>query len=71
MLAIEEQFKAVYGVENVKLNLERKQYQIKAMKSMIAIQSGNDDWKLVEINMDQPELMASLFSPAIMESMVQ
>ena len=70
MIAIEEQFKATYGVENVKLDQDRKQYQIKASKSMMAIQTGKDDWKLVEINMDQPELMAYLFSPSVMESLV-
>ena len=45
MMAIDEQFKATYGVENVKLDQERKQYQIKASKSMMAIQTGKDDWK--------------------------
>lgn len=71
MLAIDEQFKDTYGVENVKLDQNRKEYHIKASKSMMAIQSGSDDWKLVEINMDQPELMAYLFSPSVMESLVR
>lgn len=71
MMAIDEQFKATYGVENVKLDQDRKQYQIKASKSMMAIQSGNEDWKLVEINMDQPDLMAYLFPENVMESLVR
>jgi len=71
MMAIDEQFKATYGVENVKLDQDRKQYKIKASKSMMAVQTGKDEWKLVEINMDQPELMAYLFSPNVMESLVR
>ncbi len=71
MMAIDEQFKATYGVENVKLDQERKQYQIKASKSMMAIQTGKDDWKLVEINMDQPDLMTFLFPANVMETLVR
>lgn len=71
MMAIDEQFKATYGVENVQLDQNRKEYHIKATKSMMAIKTGNEDWKLVEINMDQPELMAYLFSPSVMESLVR
>jgi hypothetical protein len=71
MIAIDEQFKATYGVENVQLDQNRKEYHIKASKSMMAIKSGKEDWKLVEINMDQPELMAYLFSPSVMESLVR
>ena len=72
MLAIEEQFQKTYGVENVKLDMDRKQYQIKASKSMMAIKTGNvEDWKLVEINMDQPDLMTSLFPATVMETLVR
>lgn len=69
--AIEEQFNATYGDDNVKLDQDNKQFQIKATKAMIAIEVAKDDWKLVEINMDQPEIMEFLFSPAIMESLVR
>lgn len=71
MMAIEEQFKATYGVENVQLDENRKEYHIKASKSVMAIKTGQEDWKLVEINMDQPELMAYLFSPSVMETLVR
>jgi hypothetical protein len=71
MVAIDEQFKATYGVENVKLDQDKKQYQIKASKSMMAIQSGTEDWKLVEINMEQPDLMAYLFPANVMETLVR
>ena len=71
MMAIDEQFKATYGVENVQLDQNRKEYHIKASKSMMAIQSGNEDWKLVEINMDQPDLMVYLFPANVMESLVR
>lgn len=71
MMAIDEQFKATYGVENVQLDQNRKEYHIKASKSMMAVKTGTEDWKLVEINMDQPELMAYLFSPSVMETLVR
>ena len=69
--AMDEQFKATYGGNNVKWNAEQKTYQIKAHKAMMAIQMADKSWKLVEINMDQPELMEYLFSPTIMEALVR
>ena len=69
--AMDEQFKATYGKNNVKWNEGTKQYQIKANKAMMFINTGSDVWKLVEINMDQPQLMESLFSPAIMDALVR
>jgi hypothetical protein len=38
---------------------------------MIAVDSGNQDWKLVEVNLDQPGLMEYLFSPTVMETLVR
>jgi hypothetical protein len=69
--AIEEQFIAAYGKSNVKWDESRKEFRIIANKSMLAIDSGNKDWKLLEINMDQPELMEYLFSPAILDELVR
>lgn len=68
--AMDEQFKNTYGKTNVKWEEGTKQYKIKANKAMMFINIGSDVWKLVEINMDQPELMNSLFSPAIMDALV-
>ena len=69
--AMDEQFKATYGGSNVKWNAEQKTYQIKAHKAMMAIQMADKNWKLVEINMDQPDLMEYLFSPTIMDALVR
>lgn len=68
--AMDEQFKNTYGKNNVKWEEGTKQYKIKANKAMMFINTGSEVWKLVEINMDQPELMNSLFSPAIMDALV-
>lgn len=69
--AIEEQFKSIYGASNVKWDPGANQYHIVANKAMIAIQGQTGDWKLVEVNMDQPALMESLFSPAVMDALVR
>ncbi|HEY3385069.1 MAG TPA: hypothetical protein VGK46_01090 [Saprospiraceae bacterium] len=69
--AMDQQFKTTYGESNVKWSEDQKAYQIKAHKAMMAINTGNDTWKLVEINMDQPELMEYLFSPTIMDALVR
>jgi hypothetical protein len=69
--AMDEQFKASYGGTNVKWNADQKTYQIKAHKAMMAIHTADKSWKLVEINMDQPELMEYLFSPTVMEALVR
>ncbi len=69
--AMDEQFKTTYGKNNVKWDEGNKQYKIKANKAMMFINTGSDVWKLVEINMEQPQLMESLFSPAIMDALVR
>lgn len=71
MMAIEEQFQHTYGKENVKLDMDRKQYQIKANKTIMAIQADGADWTLLEINMDEPELMTSLLPSTVMETVVR
>jgi hypothetical protein len=69
--AIDEEFKNTYGGSNVKWVADNKQFKIIARKAMMAIETENGSWKLVEINMDQPELMEYLFSPSIMEALVR
>lgn len=69
--SITEQFQATYGADNVKWNADNKRFEIIAHKAMIAIRTGAGDWKLVEINMDQPALMEYLFSPSIMDALVR
>lgn len=69
--SMDQQFKTIYGQNNVKWDAGKKQYTVRANKAMMFINSGSDVWKLVEINMDQPELMESLFSPAIMDALVR
>lgn len=69
--AMDEQFKIIYGTNNVKWDDAAKQYKIVANKSMMAIQAKQGDWKLVEVNMDQPELMESLFPASVMETLVR
>ncbi len=69
--AIEQQFKAVYGAENVQWKAEEKKYYIRAAKSMMAIDIGHGDWRLIEINEDQPALMEYLFSPEILDKVVR
>jgi hypothetical protein len=70
IMAMDQQFKTTYGESNVKWNEAQKNYQIKARKAIMAINTSNT-WKLVEINMDQPELMEYLFSPSIMDALVR
>lgn len=70
-MAIEQQFQATYGENNVKWDADRKEFRINARKAMMAIQGVDKSWKLVEINMDQPELMEYLFSPSIMTALVR
>lgn len=70
-MAIEQQFQSTYGEKNVKYNEANKSYAVNAHKAMMAIQGVDKTWKLVEINMDQPELMEYLFSPSIMDALVR
>ena len=69
--SIHEQFNATYGASNVQWNVDTKEFTIKAPKTMMAVNIGNDTWTLIEINMDQPELMAAMFSPTIMDKLVK
>lgn len=69
--AMDQDFKATYGEKNVKWDEDQKSYKVNAQKSMMAINTGNNVWKLVEINMDQPELMEYLFSPSVMDALVR
>lgn len=69
--AIDEQFRAVYGQHKVNWDNAKSEFNIIAEKSMMAIQSKEGVWSLVEINMDQPQLMESLFSPSIMNALVR
>jgi hypothetical protein len=69
--AIGDQFKSTYGGRSVQWDADLKQYNIRATKNMMAINPGNGDWKLVEINMEQPDLMEFLFSPSIMDELVR
>jgi hypothetical protein len=68
---LEEGFKATYGKENVKWNEATSDFQVMAKKTMMAINDGSDAWKLVEINMDQPQLMEFLFPANIMDALVK
>jgi len=69
--AIGDQFKSSFGPRSVKWDSESKIYTIHAVKDMMAVNPGNGDWKLVEINLEQPELMEFLFSPTIMDELVR
>ncbi len=71
ILAMEQQFNGTYGDSNVRWSEDSKKYQVIANKAMMAIKTGNESWKLVEINMDQPALMEYLFSPSIMAALVR
>jgi hypothetical protein len=68
---MEQQFKQTYGDNNVKWNEEQKTFTILAHKSMIAVRQEGKDWYLVEINPEQPELMESLFSEAVLNALVR
>jgi hypothetical protein len=69
--SIEQQFQTTYGTKQVKWDGSKNEFQIVARKSMMAIETSKNDWKLVEINMDQPDLMAYLFSGSIMDALVR
>jgi len=69
--AIGDQFKSSFGPRSVQWDANAKIYTIHATKDMMAINPGNGDWKLVEINLEQPELMEFLFSQKIMDELVR
>ena len=69
--SVGEQFRKTYGKDNVVWVADTREYRIVAEKAMIAVR-GDDlpDWYLVEVNTDQPELMAFLFSPEVLARLV-
>ena len=69
--AIGDQLKSTYGGRSVQWDADQKQYNIMATKNMMAIKSDEGAWYLVEINMEQPTLMESLFSANIMDQLVR
>ncbi len=69
--AMKEQFENSFGTSNVKWDETNKEFNIRAKKSMMAINTGGDVWKMVEINMDQPALMEYLFPEGVMEALVR
>lgn len=65
------QFTKAYGAENVDWIPAEQKFAIQADKAMIAVKTpGNPTWYLVEINPDQPDLMAFLFPPAVLDKLV-
>ena len=68
--ALEGQFRSTYGEDNVKWDEGSSEFNILTHKAMMAINNGGKDWKLVEINMDQRELMEFLFPEKIMNTLV-
>ena len=68
---MQQQFEATYGENAVKWDAEAKQFKILANKAMMAVKPAGKDWYLVEINMDQPQLMESLFSESVMKALVR
>ena len=71
ILGMQQQFENIYQKQNVKWDETAKQYTILAHKAMMAVQQDNKEWYLVEINQDQPQLMESLFSEAVMKALVR
>jgi len=67
---ISDQFKAVYGPENVKYNPTEKRFSILANKAMMAIQVDGKEWYLIEINTNQMDLMKALFSESVINALV-
>jgi len=69
--AIGDQLKATYGGRSVQWDANAKQYNIISTKDMMAIKSDDADWYLIEINLEQPGLMESLFPATIMDQLVR
>jgi len=67
---MKQQFESIYGEKNVQWNEMEKKYTIKVDKQMMAIKQGQGDWFFVEVNKDQMDLMKSLFSEAVIKSVV-
>jgi len=69
---LEDQFAATYGKENVSWDSQASVFRIRAEKAMIAVRGSADaEWMLVEINPDEPELMAFLFPPEVIRQLVR
>jgi hypothetical protein len=71
IIGLEQQFKDTYGNPNVRYNADTREFDIRSHSAIMAVKSGEGDWKFVEINMKQPKVMESLFSPAIMDALVR
>jgi hypothetical protein len=69
--AIGDQLKSTFGGRSVQWDADQKQYNILATKNMMAIKSDGGEWYLIEINMEQPTLMESLFPENIMDQLVR
>jgi hypothetical protein len=69
--AIGDQLKSTYGGRSVQWNDNEKEYNITAVKSMMAIKNAAGEWHLIEINLNQPQLMESLFPATIMDQLVR
>jgi hypothetical protein len=69
--AIGDQLKSTYGGRSVQWNADEKEYNITAVKSMMAIKNTAGEWHLIEINLNQPVLMESLFPATIMDQLVR
>ncbi len=69
--AMVEQFNNTYGTANVKWDEGANEFNIRASKSMMAINTNGDVWKIAEINMDQPQVMEQLFPAEVMDALVR
>lgn len=69
-MGMEQQFQTLYGASNVKWDESGKEFNVRARKSMMAINSGDDVWKMVEINTDQTALMEHLFPASVLQALV-
>ena len=68
--AMKQQFESIYGEKNVHWNEMEKKFTIKVDKQMMAVKQNQGDWFFVEVNKDQMDLMKSLFSEAVIKSVV-
>lgn len=68
---IGNQLKSTYGGRSVQWDADEKKYNIMATKNMMAIRNDGGEWYLIEINMEQPVLMESLFPGNILDQLVR
>jgi len=65
---LKESFKESFGEKNVSFDKTTNTFLIKSDKVLIAIlEEGNTDWKYLEFNESQPEMLESLFPEKIYE----